>query len=85
MQPMPHNTKGTTVSIPTTSAVLGSGSMGPGIAALLARYGSDVRLYDVSEEALARAEGTCAGVVALCWASSSLDVVVIPRTARSSR
>ncbi|AZM49993.1 3-hydroxybutyryl-CoA dehydrogenase [Streptomyces sp. WAC 06738] len=63
------------MSIPTTSAVLGSGSMGPGIAALLARYGSDVRLYDVSEEALARAEGTCAGVVAHL---DRLDVPVTP-------
>ncbi|WBB61529.1 3-hydroxyacyl-CoA dehydrogenase NAD-binding domain-containing protein [Streptomyces sp. WMMC500] len=63
------------MSIPTTSAVLGSGSMGPGIAALLARYGSEVRLHDVSEEALARAEGTCAGVVTHL---DRLDVPVTP-------
>ncbi|MCK6210786.1 hypothetical protein KZX45_09555 [Georgenia sp. EYE_87] len=63
------------MSIPTISAVIGSGSMGPGIAALLARYGSQVRLNDISEEALARAEQVCAGATK---ALDALDVPVVP-------
>ncbi|MGW3950232.1 3-hydroxyacyl-CoA dehydrogenase NAD-binding domain-containing protein [Streptomyces sp. NPDC004752] len=63
------------MSIPKTSTVIGAGSMGPGIAALLARYGSYVRLNDVSEEALARAEGICAAAVTHL---DQLDVPVTP-------
>jgi 3-hydroxyacyl-CoA dehydrogenase len=63
------------MSIPQTSAVIGAGSMGPGIAALLARYGSRVRLNDVSQEALTRAEATCAAVVTHL---DELDVPVTP-------
>ncbi|WP_420000006.1 3-hydroxyacyl-CoA dehydrogenase NAD-binding domain-containing protein [Streptomyces boninensis] len=66
------------MTIPKTIAVIGSGSMGPGIAALLARYGSDVRLNDVSAEALARAEGICAGIV------THLDQLDVPLTAGGS-
>jgi len=41
----------------TTAAVVGLGTMGPGIAATLARGGMTVRLYDTAAEALARAPG----------------------------
>jgi 3-hydroxybutyryl-CoA dehydrogenase/5-formyl-3-hydroxy-2-methylpyridine 4-carboxylate dehydrogenase len=37
------------------AAVIGTGTMGPGIGAVLARAGVETALYDVSEEALARA------------------------------
>lgn len=43
-------------SLPSIATVVGSGTMGPGIAATLARAGATVRLYDISEEAIARAE-----------------------------
>ncbi|WP_440710733.1 3-hydroxyacyl-CoA dehydrogenase NAD-binding domain-containing protein [Herbiconiux sp. YIM B11900] len=49
-------------SLPTIATVIGSGTMGPGIAAVLARAGSTVRLYDISEDAIARAE-TAYGMV----------------------
>ncbi len=38
------------------AAVIGTGTMGPGMGAVLARAGIDVALYDVSAEALERAE-----------------------------
>ncbi|GAA3755392.1 3-hydroxyacyl-CoA dehydrogenase NAD-binding domain-containing protein [Salinactinospora qingdaonensis] len=60
------------MNVPKTSAVIGSGTMGPGIAALLARYGSTVRLNDISEEALQRAETACT------TASSVLNQLEIP-------
>lgn len=62
------------MSIPTVTTIIGAGSMGPGIAALLARSGSQVRLNDVSEEALARAAGVCAG------AAKHLDELDVPVT-----
>ena len=43
-------------SLPTITTVIGSGTMGPGIAATLARAGVTVRLYDISEDAIARAK-----------------------------
>jgi 3-hydroxyacyl-CoA dehydrogenase len=46
------------MSVPEFSAVIGAGTMGPGMAAVLARAGSQVRLYDVSEEVLDRAKGS---------------------------
>lgn len=49
-------------SLPTIATVIGSGTMGPGIAAVLARAGSTVRLYDISDDAIARAE-TAYGMV----------------------
>lgn len=49
------------MNMPKISTVIGSGSMGPGIAALLARHGSEVRLNDISEEALERAKKVCEG------------------------
>lgn len=55
--------------------MLGSGSMGPGIAALLARHGCDVRIHDVSEKALTQAEAVCAAVVTHL---DQLDVPVTP-------
>lgn len=49
------------MSVPKITTVVGSGSMGPGIAALLARNGSHVRLNDISEDALNRAKQVVAG------------------------
>lgn len=62
------------MSLPKICAVIGSGSMGPGIAALLARYGSEVRLHDISADALKRAEQVCAG------ATKALDELEVPVT-----
>lgn len=42
------------------AAILGTGTMGPGMGAVLARAGLQVALYDVSAEALTRARGTAA-------------------------
>jgi 3-hydroxyacyl-CoA dehydrogenase len=39
------------------AAVIGTGTMGPGMGAVLERAGISVALYDVSEEALGRAQG----------------------------
>ena len=39
------------------AAVIGTGTMGPGMGAVLERAGIEVALYDVSEEALERARG----------------------------
>jgi 3-hydroxyacyl-CoA dehydrogenase len=44
------------MTIPAVTTVVGAGTMGPGIAAVLARVGSDVRVQDVSAEALERAK-----------------------------
>jgi 3-hydroxyacyl-CoA dehydrogenase len=40
-----------------TVAVVGAGTMGPGMAATFARHGFDVRLTDVKEEILGKAKG----------------------------
>jgi 3-hydroxybutyryl-CoA dehydrogenase/5-formyl-3-hydroxy-2-methylpyridine 4-carboxylate dehydrogenase len=40
------------MSVPQIVTVVGSGTMGPGIAAVFARAGSTVRVYDISEPAL---------------------------------
>jgi 3-hydroxyacyl-CoA dehydrogenase len=45
------------MSVPKVAAVIGAGTMGPGMAAVLARAGSEVRLYDISAEVLERARG----------------------------
>ncbi|MEI6038859.1 MAG: 3-hydroxyacyl-CoA dehydrogenase NAD-binding domain-containing protein [Actinomycetes bacterium] len=50
------------MSMPSVTTVVGSGTMGPGIASVFARAGSEVRIYDISEEALERARTS----VALC-------------------
>ena len=42
------------------AAVIGTGTMGPGMGAVLARAGIETALYDVSEEALERANGGAA-------------------------
>ncbi len=46
------------MSVPKVTAVIGAGTMGPGMAAVLARAGSEVRLYDISDEVLERAKGS---------------------------
>jgi len=46
------------MSVPKVAAVIGAGTMGPGMAAVLARAGSQVRLYDISDEVLERARGS---------------------------
>ncbi|MCG2622527.1 3-hydroxyacyl-CoA dehydrogenase NAD-binding domain-containing protein [Arthrobacter sp. I2-34] len=51
--------------IPAITTVIGSGSMGPGIAALLARSGSQVRLNDISQDALDRARKVIDGAAAV--------------------
>ena len=45
------------MTIPSVSAVVGAGTMGPGMAAVLARAGSKVTLNDISPDVLQRAEG----------------------------
>lgn len=45
------------MTIPSVSAIVGAGTMGPGMAAVLARAGSKVTLNDISPEVLQRAEG----------------------------
>lgn len=45
------------MTIPRVSAIVGAGTMGPGMAAVLARSGSQVRLNDISAEVLDRAKG----------------------------
>ncbi len=42
-------------TLPSIATVVGSGTMGPGIAATLARAGVVVRVYDISDEAVERA------------------------------
>ncbi|GAA4168446.1 3-hydroxyacyl-CoA dehydrogenase NAD-binding domain-containing protein [Gryllotalpicola koreensis] len=61
------------MSVPEIATVVGSGTMGPGIAATLVRAGAEVRVYDISAEALARAEQTFA------FASGVLDQVGGPK------
>ncbi|CAN5367554.1 3-hydroxyacyl-CoA dehydrogenase NAD-binding domain-containing protein [soil metagenome] len=45
-------------SLPAIATVIGSGTMGPGIAATLARAGAEVRLYDISDDAIKNAEAS---------------------------
>ena len=45
-------------SLPKIATVIGSGTMGPGIAATLARAGVVVRLYDISEQAIENAKAS---------------------------
>lgn len=40
------------MTLPSIAAVIGSGTMGPGIAATLARAGVVVRVYDISDQAI---------------------------------
>ena len=50
------------MSLPAITTVVGSGTMGPGIAAIFARAGSQVRVFDISEAALENAKNA----VTLC-------------------
>ena len=61
-------------SLPKVATVVGSGTMGPGIAATLCRAGVTVRVYDINEEVLARAEG------AYAFASNVLVQLEVPVT-----
>ncbi|MCU1570453.1 MAG: 3-hydroxyacyl-CoA dehydrogenase family protein [Naasia sp.] len=49
-------------SLPKIATVIGSGTMGPGIAATLARAGVVVRLYDISDQAIENAQASYAMV-----------------------
>ncbi len=60
-------------SLPAVATVVGSGTMGPGIAATLARAGAQVRVYDISADALERAKQT------YNFASGVLDQVGGPK------
>lgn len=44
------------MSVPEVVTVLGSGTMGPGIAAVFARAGAEARLFDISEQAIENAK-----------------------------
>lgn len=66
------------MNVPKVSSVIGSGTMGPGIAAVLARYGSQVRLHDINADALARAQDSCASATAM------LDNLDVPTTSNGS-
>jgi 3-hydroxybutyryl-CoA dehydrogenase/5-formyl-3-hydroxy-2-methylpyridine 4-carboxylate dehydrogenase len=55
------------MSVPKVVTVLGSGTMGPGIAAIFARAGAEARLFDISEKAIENAKG------AVTMAQSVLD------------
>lgn len=46
------------MSLPSVAAVIGSGTMGPGIAATLARAGVAVRVYDISDQAIENAKAS---------------------------
>ncbi|MCI0156478.1 hypothetical protein KNO15_07190 [Leifsonia shinshuensis] len=60
-------------SLPAVATIVGSGTMGPGIAATLARAGAEVRVYDISPDALERARTSST------FASSVLDQVGGPK------
>ena len=45
------------MSVPAVVTILGSGTMGPGIAAIFARAGAEARLFDISEQAIENAKG----------------------------
>src|SRR4029453_11449360 len=53
----PGTTEGGHMTEVRRAAVIGTGTMGPGMGAVLARAGIETALYDVSEEALERAKG----------------------------
>ncbi len=44
------------MKVPAVVTILGSGTMGPGIAAIFARAGADARLFDISEQAIENAK-----------------------------
>jgi len=45
------------MTVPSVVTILGSGTMGPGIAAIFARAGAEARLFDISEQAIENAKG----------------------------
>lgn len=47
------------------AAVIGAGTMGPGIAQVLAQHGIDVRIYDIDHDKLKKARETLAGTLNL--------------------
>ena len=47
------------------AAVIGTGTMGPGIAQVLAQHGIDVRIYDIDHDKLKKARETLAGTLNL--------------------
>lgn len=47
--------------LPRVATIVGSGTMGPGIAATLAHAGVQVRVYDISAEAIGRAQSAVEG------------------------
>jgi 3-hydroxyacyl-CoA dehydrogenase len=53
------------MTIPAAVAVVGSGIMGPGIAATMARAGAHVRVFDISEQALETARTAYARALAV--------------------
>src|SRR5690348_4871056 len=57
---LPDSIKGETMNADQikTVAVVGAGTMGPGIAATFARHGFATRLFDVKPEQLEKAKGT---------------------------
>jgi 3-hydroxybutyryl-CoA dehydrogenase/5-formyl-3-hydroxy-2-methylpyridine 4-carboxylate dehydrogenase len=57
------------MSLPAITTIVGSGTMGPGIAAIFARAGSQVRVFDISETALENAKS------ALVLCESVLDQI----------
>jgi 3-hydroxybutyryl-CoA dehydrogenase/5-formyl-3-hydroxy-2-methylpyridine 4-carboxylate dehydrogenase len=63
------------MSVPKVAAVIGAGTMGPGMAAVLARAGSEVRLYDISAEVLERARG---GYALATGALDRVEAVSVP-------
>jgi 3-hydroxybutyryl-CoA dehydrogenase/5-formyl-3-hydroxy-2-methylpyridine 4-carboxylate dehydrogenase len=60
------------------AAILGTGTMGPGMGAVLARAGIEVALFDVKPEALERAQGTVGMVEGV------LDRLEVPTVAGGS-
>ncbi len=66
-------------------AFIGLGNMGGGMAANLAKAGHDVRAFDLSETALARAEERGAKRAATAEEGTRARTAAIPRGAACSR
>ena len=64
------------MSVPKVAAVIGAGTMGPGMAAVLARADFEVRLYDISDEVARAGQGR------LPLATGALDRVEAASRAR---
>ena len=59
--------------LPSVATVVGSGTMGPGIAATLVRAGVTVRVYDIGQDVLDRAQGS------YTFASNVLEQLGVPK------